>query len=326
MSSDLSGQASTSLAEAAGTPDPEHVPLVRVASVVDKVITPQSLHDACEEHDLETCQNMIAEATAGKESMTYQDFVQFMRAADSIVLENEEDALDDAGYNDSSSGGGGKARSLSGEMRAGSRSARNVSPSVILTNEPRASRPELLRQISGVVANKPSSNKRRESLRVLSNPHLAAAAIDAQRAAGSGSTTPSSTPSGSPSQSRRKNGVESDEEEEEEVRVILSQDTMGTIPSVGSAASSPRKSTDDDLFDEELDEELQSVSMSATCANDLGKRHGKKWACSPKSTASRDSVPIDTKNAAQKQGAAAGAQFAQKKAAATDSTGVTFGT
>jgi hypothetical protein len=48
----------------------DQAPIERVASVVDAIMTAQSLHDAYMEHDLEKCRVMIAEASNGKDHLT----------------------------------------------------------------------------------------------------------------------------------------------------------------------------------------------------------------------------------------------------------------
>ena len=83
---------------------------------------------------------MVQEATGGlANELNYDAFLAFMRSPDSIILKAEED-----------------------KAHVQSKKAPN-SPTVLM-KKPRASRPELIAQISTVVADKPNS-KRRQSLK-----------------------------------------------------------------------------------------------------------------------------------------------------------------
>jgi len=150
---------------------------------------------------------------------------------------------------DSPDSGGANDSPGSGRSRTGSPAA------PILMPDPGPSRPELLRQISGVVANKPSSSRRRASLRKMTN--LASAALHAQL-----TESPSSRPSP---------GEESSDDDVD-VQVIVSREScLSTIDSVGT---SPGGTTED------LDEHLQSPRVTRARAVEIGKAAGREYATS----------------------------------------------
>merc|ERR1719329_1979405 len=107
------------------------LPIARTKSCLfHQVITPQSLHSAYGEHDLETCAHMIEEASEGGERLSFEAFKLFMRSAETIML-------DDVRLGDPSN--------IPHDSK--------LSQSPLLIKNPRCSehRPALLKQISGVV-------------------------------------------------------------------------------------------------------------------------------------------------------------------------------
>jgi hypothetical protein len=205
---------------------------------------------------------------------------------------------------------------------------RRLSPTVVLTAKRASSRPDLLRQISGVVANKPNSNKRRESLRRISISNLAAASYGEF---GDGDSSDTGGGNGGKAGSSNSEISSSDDDEVIDVLDVTSYHLaeLGVAPDAGAKQRSTggRLHTIDSVRNESTSHLASSTSTGGLDVeehddSDDGGAGGSKAAAataatttSSSSTTSSTSSSSSSSAAAAAAGRTAGAEWAARQRA-----------